>query len=208
MAESTQHAPDTSGLEVAIVGAGNGGLAVAGYVGLGGARVRLFDIVADRIEPIATRGGIDVTGAVSGFAPVAVATTDPEHAVAGADIVVLVVAGPDQAAAARALTECMPQSSYLLVKPGCTGGALEVHDVLTQGGRSDVTVGETDSFLFACSEPGPAASHIAAIKRTVGVAALPPGRSTELLATVQTLFPQAGVLPSVLHCGFSNMNCR
>lgn len=206
MADSEHRVPDTSGLEVAVVGAGNGGLAVAGYVGLGGARVRLCDIVADRVEPIASRGGIDVTGAVSGFAPVAVATTELEHAVEGADIVVLVVAGPDQATAARALTESMPHSSYLLVKPGCTGGALEVHNVLTQGERSDVTVGETDSFLFACTVPGSAASHISAIKRTVGVAALPPERSTDLLTTVQVMFPQARLLPSVLHSGFSNMN--
>lgn len=195
-----------SGLDVAVVGAGNGGLAVAGYAALGGARVRLYDIVAKRIDPIASRSGIDVTGAVSGFAPVAVATTDPEPAVTGADVVVLAVSGPDQATAARALTEYMPRSSYLLVKPGCTGGALEVHDVLMQGGRSDVTVGETDSFLFACTLPGPAASHISAIKRTVGVAVLPPERSEDFLTTVRVMFPQASLLPTVLHSGFSNMN--
>jgi len=195
-----------SGLELAVVGAGNGGLAMAGYAGLGGAHVRLYDIATDRIEPVAARGGIDVAGAVSGFASVAVATTEPELALAGAEVVVLVVSGPDQGRAARALTEYLPRSSYFLVKPGCTGGALEVHDVFVQGGRSDVTVGETDSFLFACTVSGPAASHISAIKRTVGVAVLPPERSDELLATVRTIFPQASLLPTVLHSGFANMN--
>jgi opine dehydrogenase len=198
--------PEMSGLEVAVVGAGNGGLAVAGYAGLGGARVRLYDIVAERIEPVATRGGIEVTGAVTGFASIEVATTNPAAALAGAELVVLVVTGPDQAEAARALTEHTPRSSYWVVKPGCTGGALEVRDVLTRGGRSDVTVGETDSFLFACSIPGPAASHISAIKQTLGLAVLPPERASELYSKVQTMFPQASLLPTVLHSGFTNMN--
>jgi opine dehydrogenase len=195
-----------SGLELAVVGAGNGGLAVAGYAGLGGARVRLYDIDAERVEPVQARGGIDVTGALTGFAPIEVATTDPARALVGADVVVLVVAGPDQAAAARALTEHTPRSSYWVVKPGCTGGALEVRDVLTRGGRSDVTVGETDSFLFACSVPGPAASHISAIKQTMGLAVLPPERASKLFSIVQRIFPQATLLPTVLHSGFANMN--
>jgi len=195
-----------SGLDVAVVGAGNGGLAVAGYAGLGGARVRLYDIVAERIEPVSTRGGIDVTGAVAGFAPIDVATTDPALALAGAELVVLVVTGPDQALAARALTEHTPRSSYWIVKPGCTGGALEVRDVLTRGGRSDVVVAETDSFLFACSIPRPAASHISAIKQTVGLAVLPPERANELFSKARIMFPQAILLPTVLHSGFGNMN--
>jgi len=198
--------PDVSGLDVAVVGAGNGGLAVAGYAGLGGARVRLYDIDADRVGPVAARGGIDVSGVVSGFAPVEVATTDASLALADAHIVVLVVAGPDQATAARELTEHIPPSSYLVVKPGCTGGALEVRDVLTRGGRSDVTVGETDSFLFACTVPSPATSHVSAVKRALGVAVLPPERADALLAAVRILFPQASLLPTVLHSGFANMN--
>jgi opine dehydrogenase len=67
-------------------------------------------------------------------------------------------------------------------------------------------VGETDSFLFACTVPQPAASHISAIKRTLGVAVLPAERSNELLPNVQILFPQASVMPTVLHSGFANMN--
>lgn len=191
---------------VAVVGAGNGGLAVAGYAALGGVRVRLHDIVPARVEPVAAAGGIEVTGALSGFARVDIATTEAALAVRDADIVVLVVNGPEQASAASALTELIGPSSHVLVKPGSTGGALEVRNVFVRAGRRDVVVAETDTFLFACATPAPGVSHISAIKSTLGIAVLPPDHTSSFMTCVRRLFPQAEPLPSVLHSGFANMN--
>jgi opine dehydrogenase len=195
-----------SGLRVAVVGAGNGGLAVAGYAALGGADVRLYDIRSDRIEPVLARGGITMTGCFSGTAPVHAPTLDAAAATVGADLVVLVVAAPDQARAAQDVAAHLSSGAHLLVKPGCTGGALEVRNVLLNAGRSDVLVGETDSFAFACSMPGPGESHISAVKRAIAVSTMPGSHSAEILETVGVLFPQAHTVPTVLHTGFTNIN--
>jgi opine dehydrogenase len=195
-----------SGLRVAVVGAGNGGLAVAGYAALGGADVRLYDIRADRIEPILARGGITVTGCFPGTAPVRTPTLDAAAATIGADLVVLVVAAPDQARAAQDVAAHLSPGAHVLVKPGCTGGALEVREVLLSAGRSDVLVGETDSFAFACSMPGPGESHISAVKQAIAVSTMPGNHSVEILETVGALFPQAHAVPTVLHTGFTNFN--
>ena len=59
--------------ELCIIGAGNGGSAIAGDMALAGHRCRLFEFpeYAENLRPIAEQGGIHVTGVAShaGSAP-------------------------------------------------------------------------------------------------------------------------------------------
>ena len=57
-------------LVVAIVGTGIGGTEMAGYLGLHGTRVRVHDVRKEAVSGIRERGGLDVSGIASGFAPV------------------------------------------------------------------------------------------------------------------------------------------
>lgn len=73
--------------EICIIGAGNGGSAIAGDMTLAGHRCRLFEFpeYAENIKPIIAQGGIHVTGiARTGFAKIALATIDLSEAVRGA----------------------------------------------------------------------------------------------------------------------------
>ena len=73
--------------EICIIGAGNGGSAMAGDMALAGHRCRLFEFpeYAENIKPIHAKGGIHVTGvARTGFAKVALATINLKEAVQGA----------------------------------------------------------------------------------------------------------------------------
>ena len=44
--------------KIAVIGAGNGGLAVAGYFGIRGHEVRILDINRAAIDPVARAGSI------------------------------------------------------------------------------------------------------------------------------------------------------
>jgi 2-polyprenyl-6-methoxyphenol hydroxylase-like FAD-dependent oxidoreductase len=68
---------------VAIVGTGIGGTELAGYLGVNGRRVRVHDVRPEAIGGIRERGGLDVSGIASGFAPIECATTDLAEAVEG-----------------------------------------------------------------------------------------------------------------------------
>lgn len=62
--------------EIAVIGAGNGGSAMAGDMTLAGHRCRLFEFpeYADNIKPIMVQGGIQVNGiSRTGFAQLALA---------------------------------------------------------------------------------------------------------------------------------------
>src|SRR5699024_10187567 len=85
--------------EVAILGAGNGGFAFAGYLGLKGHKVRLFEVpqFGENLKEVKRAGGIEVTrttegfGGVEGFGKVDKATTDIEEAIDGVELILVVV---------------------------------------------------------------------------------------------------------------------
>jgi opine dehydrogenase len=188
------------------VGTGVGGLAVAGHAGLIGSEVVVHDVREEAVGPVGARGGIEVRGKEEGFAPVEFATTDIARAVEGADLVVVTTQGPDQRAAAEAMAPHLSGDQVVLVKPGCTFGALEVRAVLEAAGVDDVPVAEADSFAYGCSIPEPAVSEISSVKQRFGVAVLPSERRDEVVELVRQLFDQAQATPSVLHTGLGNMN--
>jgi opine dehydrogenase len=98
------------------------------------------------------------------------------------------------------------EGQVVLVKPGCTFGAVEVRTVLEAAGAHGVPVAEADSFAYGCSVPEPAVSQISSVKQRFGVAVLPSERRLEVVELVRRLFDQAEVAPSVLHNGLGNMN--
>jgi opine dehydrogenase len=193
-------------MRVAVVGTGVGGLAVAGHAGLIGCDVAVHDVRPEAVAPVGERGGIEVRGAEEGFAPVASATTDIADAVDGADLVVITTQGTDQRVAAEAMASHLRAGQTVLVKPGCTFGALEVRAIVERAGLGDLSVAETDAFAYGCSIPSPGVSQISSVKRRLGVAVVPSAAREEVLALVRRLFEQAEAAPSVLHTGLSNMN--
>ena len=76
---------------IAVLGAGHGGLAAAADLGLRGYEVRLHARRRETLDPIIEQGGVDVVGVQEGLVPVPVLTTDVAEAVAGADLIMLVV---------------------------------------------------------------------------------------------------------------------
>jgi opine dehydrogenase len=192
---------------VAVVGTGVGGLAIAGHAGLVGCEVAVHDVREEAVAPVRHRGGIEVRGKEAGFVSVDVATTEVGRAVAGADVVVIATQGPDQRAAATSMAPHLRDGQVVLVKPGCTFGAIDVRAALDLAGTDrSVAVAETDSFAYGCAIPEPGVAEITSVKRRFGVAVLPNDRSGEVLGIVRSLFEQAEPATSVLHTGLANMN--
>jgi opine dehydrogenase len=127
--------------------------------------------------------------------------------VAGADLVVVATQGPDQRVAGESMAAHLRAGQVVLVKPGCTFGALEVRAAFERTGVDDgIAVAEADSFAFGCAIPEPAVSEITSVKQRFGVAVLPPTRRDEVVHLVREVFEQAEAAASVLHTGLSNMN--
>lgn len=131
-----------------------------------------------------------LSGTVEGFGPVD-ACPDLAGALAGADMVLVVV----PASAHREIAyNCAPHLAHgqkVLLMPGRTAGAIEFRHTLSAAGcTADVLVGEAQTFLYASRRTGPASARIHGIKRQVEVAALPARRTLELLEDIKPAFPQ------------------
>src|SRR5690554_4008284 len=74
-----------------VLGAGHGGMAMAGHLGLMGYKVNLYNRSDERIDPIRFTGGIELSGMVEGFGRINLATADIEEALDGVDILMVVV---------------------------------------------------------------------------------------------------------------------
>jgi opine dehydrogenase len=189
---------------VVVVGAGVGGQAVAARSALRGCTTSVVDVDPQVIA--AVRGGIEVEGREEGFAPIAAATTRAEDVIADADLVIVCTQAPQVPDVARTLDPLLRDDQVVLVKPGCTGGALEFRNVAARARGLGTVFAEADAFAFACQLPKPGVVRIASVKRRFRVATVPAGAVRRTLELVQAVFPEAQPADSVLHTGLSNMN--
>lgn len=189
-----------------VLGAGHGGQAMACHLALMGFEVKLFNRSWHRIEPIKMRGGIELTGEVTGFGAPQVVTSNPEEAVDGADVVMVVVPASGHSWIAKTFAPYLNESQVVLLNPGRTGGAMEFVKVLREAGcKSMPVVGEAQTFIYASRNMGPAQSRIFRIKNTVPVAALPAADTQRLLEKVREAYPQFVPARSVLNTSLDNM---
>jgi opine dehydrogenase len=170
-----------------VLGAGHGGMAMAGHLALKGFSVRLYNRSPERLRPVQQSGGIQVVARESediprGDAPIPVATTDIAEALAGADILMVVVPATGHAFMAEQCAPHLRDGQIVILHPGRTGGALEFHHILRQRGtRADVIVAEAQTLLYAARVINLAQVQIFGIKHSVPLAAIPAHRTPEVL---------------------------
>jgi opine dehydrogenase len=197
----------TRKFSVAILGAGNGGLALAASLSQCGHRVALWNRSPERITPVAALGGVRLTspGSAETLAPIALATCTLAEALGDARRVLVAVPASAHADVARTCADHLRDGQTVLLLPGRTGGALEFRRVLRRAGcRARILLGEGNTFPFAARSVGPAAAVIYGAKDEVRAAALPADRTPELLAAWRPLLPMLAPARSVLQTGLAN----
>lgn len=159
-------------LSFAVIGAGNGGQAIAGHLALKGYKVNLYNRTYQKLHPIIEKGGIELEGEVEGFGKLNVITDDMEKAIKDVDIVLVVVPASAHCKIAEDMLPYLRDGQIIVLNPGRTGGALEFHNVARKRKDLDIVIAETDTFIYACrSSMGRA--KIYKIKEVVSVAAIP-----------------------------------
>jgi opine dehydrogenase len=196
-------------VKYAVIGAGHGGKTMAAHLALMGFSVTLYNRTPDNIYAIRARHGIELTSypdGPHGFGRLALATSDMREALAGADIIMVVVPSTAHAPIAKEAAPYLRDGQIFVLNPGRTGGAMEVTKTLRDNGcQADVTVAEAETLLYAGRSDGPAQARIFSIKETVPLAALPATRTQSVLDALSSAYPQFIDGQSVLHTGLNNM---
>lgn len=188
----------------AVIGAGNGGQAMAAHLTLLGYRASLFDIDREKMDMLRRRGHITVTGALTGRASVAELAVSLKEAVAGKDVILAVTTADRHPALARELLPLLDESQMVVLCPGQTGGAIVVGGIFQAGGKN-IVVAETQDLIYTCRSSEPGRVNVSAVKKSMDVAAC---RKEDCAAVIDRLgqaYPQLRQAPGVLHTGFDNM---
>ncbi|NQU36988.1 MAG: NAD/NADP octopine/nopaline dehydrogenase family protein [Actinobacteria bacterium] len=196
-------------MRVAVLGSGNGGLAVAFEWAQAGHEVRLFDFAEfTNIEDVAAAGGISADGELNGFQSIAYAGHDVDQVVPGADLVFAV--GPAYSTEAFAVA-CRPHVSpgqTFIVCPGSCAGAIVFKSSLgVELDDVSVLVAETSTLPYAVRITGPA--HITVYNRLKGgyfVSALPGSLTDRVLDLLQPVYAEILGVDSVLQTTLQNAN--
>ena len=192
----------------AVIGAGNGGKAMAAYLALLGAQVTLYNRTANRVEIIRLRGGIDLENPnePNGFGSLHKVTDNMEEALNEADVVMVVVPSTAHVDIAKAAAPYIRDDHIVVLNPGRTGGALEFRYTLEQSNcPTQPIIAEAETFLFASRSEGPSQARIFRIKEAVPLAALPATDTVKVLEAINPVFPQFIDGKNVLQTGLNNM---
>jgi opine dehydrogenase len=197
-------------MRVAVLGAGNGGLASAFDFAQHGHEVALYSPpeYGENVVAVRKAGGIRASGDLEGFVPVAYAGHDVAEAMAGAELVLLVgpaYATESQAAAAK---EGLADGMAVLVCPGSCAGAIafkravgvDVHD-------ERYTVGETSTLPYAVRVTEPGVVNVF-LKLTAGlfVAGVPRSGTARLRDLISDVWPATETADSVMQTTLQNGN--
>lgn len=189
-----------------VAGAGNGGLSMAGHLGLMGFETRLYNRTEERLHAVRWYGGVELEGAVSGFGPVRLATSAIDEAVVGADVVMVVTPATAHAPLAAAMAPYVHEGQIIVLNPGRTGGALEFRATLKkQGAALRPVIVEAQTFLYASRALNRHKGHIYKIKNGVPASALPSHLTPEALAVLNQAFPAFSSGSNVLATSLENI---
>ena len=195
-------------MKYTVIGAGNGGKAMAAHMALMGKEVTLYNRTYANIEVIAERGGIDLDNpdGLDGFGKLAKVTDNMQVALDGADLIMVVVPSSAHRDIAQSMAPYLQDGQIVLLHPGRTCGAIEFDQTLRQSGcTAKPIIAEAETFIFASRSEGPSQARIFRIKESVPLAALPATANQNVLEAVHTVYPQYISGGNVLKTGLNNM---
>ncbi len=196
-------------LKYAVIGAGNGGKAIAAHLALMGYDVALYNRTHTHIVEIQRMGGIHLQNTENGideFAKLSLVTSSLEKAIEGRQLLMIVVPANAHKEIAAKLSGIVVDRQMIILNPGRTFGALEFKRILKKTGcTANVIVAETQTFIYASRAEGNTAVRIFRIKNTVPLAALPARQTRKVLDALKPAFPQFIDGITTLHTGLNNI---
>jgi opine dehydrogenase len=197
-------------MRVAVLGAGNGGVACAFDFAQHGHDVALYDLPEfdANVAGVARAGGIAASGHLEGFVPIRYAGHDAAEALAGAELVLLVGPAYSTEPLAAAARPHLSDGAAVLICPASCAGAIAFKRAIgldLDDRRYDV--GETSTLPYAVrlTEPG---SIKVFLKLAAGlyVAGLPRSGTDRLHGLIKDVWPAVETADSVFQTTLQNGN--
>ena len=193
-------------LKVAVLGAGHGGLAMAGHLALMGHKVNLFNRGEERLWGVKSSGTIEITGEVEGFGRLNMATTSMKDAIKGVELIMVVVPAFGHRWMAEQMAPYLADGQVVVLHPGRTFGAIEFKQVLVKMNvTANVIISEAQTFIYASRATGPSQVHIFRIKHSIPVASIRAHLIPSVIGKLRQFYPQFVPGDNVFKTSFENI---
>jgi len=194
-------------LNFAVIGGGHGGQGIAAYLAYLGHKVNLYNRTITKVEKILEQGFIEMEGCISGKGYMNLVTDSIEHAISGADVIMVAVPASAHKYIANLIAPYVAAGQYIVLNPGRTGGALEFKNIIRNiNPGKNVCIVEAQTLLFACRVVEEGKVAILSKKNEVKVAALPAIRTMEFISVINHTIPEFVKTNSVLDTSFNTDN--
>ena len=193
-------------MNIAILGAGPGALALSACLAQKQYRVRLYEQPGfeHNILELAVTKSLEMDGVIKGSAQLELVTTDLAQAVSGADYIFFVTHAAAHALLAQTLAPLVQNHQTIVLLPGYVGGALTVeHIIKTHNPDAAVRVVESSALPFACRRTGPCSVFVGGLKSEFLLASRD---TTPNLAPMNDLFGELAMDADMLKCGLNDTN--
>ena len=197
---------DVKDLKFCVLGAGHGGSAMAGHLGIMGFKVNLYNRSRRKILSISYRKGIKIEGEIQGFGSIELASNNIKECLEDVDILMVVVPANGHRYIAQICAPHLKENQIIILNPGRTGGALEFFHVLKEYRvREFPFLAEAQTFLYASRAIGPAQAKIFSVKNSVPLATLPAYWIPGVLKVINRAFPQFVPGDNIFKTSFDNI---
>lgn len=194
--------------KVTVLGAGSVGFALAGYFGIQGLNVCLYELpeFEESIKDIKETGFIEVTDAVEGIGKVNLVTTNIEEALKGADVIIVAVPAYAHRKIALACADYLTDEQVVVINSGSVFAPLEFSNVLKEAGNhSEIVIAESSN-ITGCRKVSPQRVRIMGINMNIKVATLSNKHTAQAVERLSGLFDEVTGADNILETSLSNIS--
>ena len=193
-------------MRYAVIGTGNGGQAIAGWLAMQGHEVNLYGRNPDSISRLADLGAIKLQGAIDGNGRLAKASIDIHESVCYAEVIMVMTTANAHGSIARQIAGDLKDGQVIILNPGRTGGALEFKRALEAAGcTARVYVAEAQTLVYACRLVENGVVNIIGVKDKVLLSAVPSSDTEYVLSKITPVYPCFCAAENVLRTSLENI---
>lgn len=192
-------------MKITIIGAGNGGQAMAGHFASLGHTVTLYNRSVEKLEPINRARGILLREAIDAFGEIQLVTDSMEAALKEAELIMITTTADAHRELAENMAPYIKENQVIVLNPGRTLGAVEFSNIIKKHTTTRVFIAEAQSLIYACRAESAGKVRVIGVKDKVLLAAYPATDTDHVLNILNSVYNCFVKVDSVLVTSLENI---
>lgn len=195
-------------IKIAVIGAGNGGQAMAACFGmLEKYEVSVYDYFSETVSALNEKGEIELEGAVTGKGKIKAASTDIGEVIQNKDLIVVVNPAIYHNRLAKSMAPFLKEGQVIFLNPSNVFGAFAFKKALEDAGfHKNVTIGESNTLLYAARLIENGRVFIGGKKNRLLVSAFPACNKNTLYSLIRPAIKELQECDTVLETSMDSTN--